>query len=418
MVATGDAVEVSTEAMFALATAFSEALRPDRAAEALAVEIDHALPGGVAGALLLSTAASGSAGRDAGALLRDRWADGHLAGTAFEGLLAHGRVHRDRPAMLAIAWGPAEQAPIPFLLESDVFAGLGDDRLEEAAHLLEESRGDADFGPDDLVLLFPDSIAGHALESGLAWLGPRLGNPAFLGAAASGGAHAGALAWADESQAVGGTVGLIVPGGAGPARARLGAAGATRFASPWLEIGDCRSRWVDELDGEPALDWVRRQLGLADGDPVERHLDRLMVRLRTAPEPSDAAAASPDEDDRDYAEHYVVGLDDRRGSISIPGAFGRGEQLAFALPDPAHARSALRQAVDGLADSPLLLQFACRARDASLHGDADLEGALVQHAAGSRAVVGTVAPFQIGPDARGVSRQLVHTTVLAALGSS
>ena len=69
MVALGDAVEVSTGAMFALATAFSEALRPDRAAEALAVEIEHALPDGVAGALLLSTAASGSAGREAGALL-------------------------------------------------------------------------------------------------------------------------------------------------------------------------------------------------------------------------------------------------------------------------------------------------------------------------------------------------------------
>ena len=58
--------------------------------------------------------------------------------------------------------------------------------------------------------LFPDSIAGHALEAGLADLAPRLGGPVFLGAAASGGDHAGAPAWAGDARAPGGTVGLIV----------------------------------------------------------------------------------------------------------------------------------------------------------------------------------------------------------------
>lgn len=403
--------------MFALATVFSDALRPQAAAESLADGVEAQLRGGapVAGALVLSTAASGIAGREVGARLASRWPEARIAGTAFEGLLAAGHMVRDRPATLVIAWSEGHDAPEPFLLEREVFAGARGPDPEETALLLEEIRAPADFGRDDLVLLFPDALEGPGLEAGLAALGARLGGPAFVGAAATGGAR-GALAWLDEEQEVGGTLGLIVPGGAGPDGARLAAAGATRFASPWLEIGQCRSRWVDVLDGEPALDWVRRQLGLGEADPVEPYLDRLMVRLRPGLGDARADADPTDETDRDYVERYVVGLDDRRGAISIPGGFRRGEQLAFALPDADHARSALRAAVAGLAPSSHVVQFACRARDAALHGDADLEGALVQHAAVGRAAIGTIAPFQIGPDARGVSRQLVHTTVLAALG--
>jgi len=316
-----------------------------------------------------------------------------------------------------IAWAGTEGGPAPFLLEPEVFgAGGRKALLDEAAHLLELTRGGAGFAPEDLVLLFPDAIAGEAVEPGLAELGRRLGEPVFLGAAASGGPYAGAPTWLDEAQVEGATLGLVVPGGSGRSHARVGAAGATRFASPWLEIGDCRARWVDELDGEPALEWVRRQLGLERGDSVEPYLDRLMVRLRPTPK-EPGAEQEADEQDLDYVERFVVGIDERRGSISVPGAFGRGGQLALALPDSARARASIREAVGRLAVAPLVLQFACRARDESLHGDADLEAALVQQAVGGREAAGAVAPFQIGPAPSGASRQLVFATVFAALGS-
>ncbi|MEM9176189.1 MAG: FIST C-terminal domain-containing protein [Myxococcota bacterium] len=280
-------------------------------------------------------------------------------------------------------------------------------------HVLEEARG-GPVGAEDLVLLFPDALEGVALEERLATLQPRLQGALFAGAAAAGPGSAPARAWVGETAEAGGTLGVIVPGGAAGGR-RLGAAGATRFASPWLRIGQCRSRWVDELEGEPALDWVRRQLGLEAQEAVEPHLDRLMVRLRSTPAEADAADET-DEGDTDYLERYVIGLDDERGSISIPTDLERGAQLAFALPDADRARANLRAAAGALPPSPVVLQFACRARDASLHGDADLEGAWVQHAVGDRAAVGTLAPFQIGPSADGRPRQLVHTTLLAALG--
>ena len=124
----------------------------------------------------------------------------------------------------------------------------------------------------------------------------------------------------------------------------------------------------------------------------------------------------PDEADLAYVERYVVGFDAERGAISVPAGIERGGELALALPDPDHARASLRVAAEGLSRSPVVLQFSCRARDAALHGDADLEGAWVQHLVGERAAVGTLAPFQIRPGHDGRPGELVHATLLAALG--
>lgn len=399
--------------MDAYATAFSDALDPRVASEALVMALDARLGASLAGALVLATAASAQAGRVAGARLADRWPDALLAGTSFEGVLAEGRVVRDRPALVAIAWGEGAAEPAPFLLESEVLGRPEATDPDEFVHVLEEARGGALDG-NDLVLLFPDALEGLGLERMLSALGPRLGGAVFAGAAASGPGSVPAQAWAGELAEQGGTLGVVLPGGAAGG-SRVGCAGATRFASPWLRIGECRSRWVDELEGEPALDWVRRQLGLETSAPVEPHLDRLTVRVRPASAATDGESI-PDESDLAYVERYVVGLDARRGAISVPAGVERGGELAFALPDPDHARAALRAAAEGLSPSPVVLQLACRARDASLHGDADLEGAWVQHLVGERAAVGTLAPFQIRPGSDGRSGEIAHTTLLAALG--
>lgn len=399
--------------MDAYATALSDALDPVIATKELALALEARLGEGVAGALLLATAAGAEAGRAVGGDLATRWPEAALAGTSFEGVLAEGRVVRDRPALLAIAWAEVEAEPTPFLLEPEVFGRPAAFDLDEAVQVLEDARGGA-LDSDDLVLLFPDAMEGVALEQQLAALEPRVGGAVFAGAAACGPGALPACAWAGEMGEAGGTLGVVLPGGAAGGK-RLVSASATRFASPWLRIGQCRSRWIDELDGEPALDWVRRQLGLEVAAPIEPHLDRLTVRVRPAA-PGRGGEQMPDEADHAYVERYVVGLDEGRGSISVPTEVARGAELAFALPDPEHARANLRAAALRLPPSPVVLQFACRARDEALHGDADLEGAWVQHAVGERAAVGTLAPFQIrsGPDGR--AGPLVHATLLAALG--
>jgi small ligand-binding sensory domain FIST len=351
-------------------------------------------------------------------LLAERWPEAVLMGSSFEGVLANGQVWRDQPAVSLLAWqdGPAE--PIP------LFFDPADIVIEHLVHDVCEAAGRSVFTAQDLLFLFPDALESSGLEAMLADFVPRLGEPSVAGAAASGVGGGASLAWFGAERKPAATLGLLVPGGAAAIGSRVQRAGASRFASPWLEISACRERWVDGLEGEPPLDWVRRQLGLAPAAPLEPYLDRLLVRLRDDPAVgsgtlrTDASEVSEalEENRGDFVEHYVIGLDDHRGAFSVPGGLRRGGQLALALPDPNHAREELRRAVSALAPSPLLMQFGCRARDEILHGDPDLESALVTHAARDRSVLGTLAPFQLGPDSRGLARRLVHSTVLAALG--
>lgn len=408
--------------MSRLAVASTNALSARTAAAELvqSVELQLGSSEPFGGALVLATAAAGAAAQEVGHAIADRWPEADLGGTSFEGILAEGRRWRDEPAVALLAWSDGPDAPLPFVFEEASPAP------EALAHQVLALADREALGPDDLVLVFPDAVGLPGIEAWLDRLAPLLGAATIAGAAASGVDGESALAWhADEAWA-GGLAGLVVPGGSEPARARVRSAGASRSASPWLEITACRSRWIDGLDGEPPLDWVRRQLGLSEKAPVEPHLERLLVRIRRRPgdgqkvggPESGAFAAGADADADDYEERFLVGIDDRRGAFSVLGRFQTGDQLALALPDAVLARETLRASVDALPSSPLILQFACRARDATLHGDADLEGALVAHHAPRRRTLGTVTPYQLGPDSAGRSRMLVHSTVLAALGGA
>lgn len=405
--------------MFDLASHAICGLDPLEAAETLAraAEARWGGPAGIAGGLVLATAAAGPSSGDLGQRLAARWPDAALVGTSFEGLLAEGRVIRDEPAVALLAWGHGAGEPVPLILEAGALDGAAEDGADQLAHVVHDAVGPASPGPDDLLLLFPDAHLGRRLEAILDGATQRLGGATILGAGASGARGGPCHAWGDGLDEPGAAIGLWCPGGGSTARWRR--ASASRFASPWLEIGACRERWVDELDGERALDWVRRQLGLGPVAPIEPHLDRLLVRLRdrhAGPEP-EPCSETLDEATDDYVERFVVGLDEQRGAFAVAGTCRRGGRLALALPDAARAREALRGAVAELPATPLLLQLACRARDHSLHGDVDLEGALVA-AAAPGPTLGTVAPFQLAPSPTGDCRLLVHSTVLAALGSA
>ena len=397
-------------AMFSTATGFSRALDADRAALELAAPVEAGLggAGAVGGALLLATSASGDQPSEVGQALGRLWPGAVVVGTTFEGLLAGGRVFRDQPAVGIVAWAGGGGEPVPLILESGVF-----DRPEDSLAQLKEWISEAAGPARDLLLLFPDSLASGGLEASLAGINSYEQGPLVAGAAASGVAGTQCLAFSAEGVEPGATVGLLVPGGAGSGGECLQLARGSRFASPWLEIGACRERWIDLLEAEPPVDWIRRQLGLEPTTPLEPYLDRLLVRIRDAPASSSVEAC---EESDDFVERFVIGLDMRRGSISIPGKFRRGAQLAFALPDADRARDSLRRAVEALPESGTVLQFACRARDAALHGDDDMESALVDYAAGNRGSIGMLAPFQIGPSGSGSARVLVHQTVLAAFG--
>ena len=393
--------------MTRLSTAFSRALDPLAAADQLADQIERDGVGSshqIAGGLILATEAAGEGIVDVGRALDGRWPGAFLLGTSFEGILADGRIFRDEPAYAVLAWSEGAFEPVPLVFESDER-----DAARMAQDILDAS-GRSEFIPTDLVLFFPDAHASSQLERILVELGPLLGPASLAGAAATGVDGHPAQAFVGDEAQPGALVGLFVPGALGGVTPIVRCAGASRSASPWLEITECRSRWIDGLDGEPPLEWVRRQLGLERDAPIEPHLDRLLVRVRRS------ATIESDEQNAAYEERYVVGIDGRRGSISMQGPFGRGDAVALALPDPAHARETLRTSLEELAGASLLLQFACRARDETLYGDADLESAWVAHHAPGLRIVGTVSPFQLEKSDGAAPRLLVHSTVLAALG--
>jgi len=408
-----------------LAIALEPALDVAASAAALVRGVASTLGGAgdPAGALVLSTAAAGRIGEAVGHRLAAYWPRAELVGTSLEGLALDGRVHQGVPAVALLAWTAGSGAPEPFACEVDE---SDPERLLRAIH--PAAGGDGAAIADDLVLLFPDALGTPALPALLERRSGRNAGPWFAGAAAVGVEGGPAHAWSLAGPAVGSgsLVGLRIPGSAtpgGPAAARIQRAGATRLASPWLEITACRSHWIDALEDEPPLAWIRRQLGLFDGERVEPHLDRLLVRIAPRTAGSAARAGDPDGDREpsepaplDCEERYLTGIDRRRGSIGVLGRFARGDRLALALPDPALARESLRTAVDALPRTPLLLHLGCSSRGESLHGDRDLEAAIVAERGRDRRAFGVVAPFQVAGGAGQPVRQLVHASVLAALG--
>lgn len=401
--------------MTRLTIALESALEATGAARALAEAVEAALgeSTAVAGAFVLATAAAGGAGEAVGRLLAARWPGAELLGTTFEGLVLDGRVWQDEPAVALLAWteGPGMPVPIvcaggerdPDVLAKEIFSAC--DRVAPSA--------------GDLVLLFPDANGTPALGPLLDRFSPAFGGAWLAGAAATGVDGRASHGWAipsdpGESELL---LGLLIPS-AGPTP-RVQCAGATRLASPWLEISACRSHWIDALEGEPPVVWIRRQLGLAESDRIEPHLDRLLVRL-AGPDSRPGSRAAADAADREpeaFDEVYLSGVDPRRGSVSVMGSFARGDRLAFALPDAAQAREQLRSAVDALPSTRLILQIGCPSRGESLHGDRDIESAVVADQAAGRRVLGVIAPFQLGSDPAGMGRLRVHSTVLAALGA-
>jgi small ligand-binding sensory domain FIST len=386
-------------------------LDADGAAAEIAAEAEAQLGGadGIAGGLLLATAAAGAQGPEVGQLLANRWSEADLVGTSFEGLLFEGRVWRDEPAMALLSWGVGDHEPLAWALDPNLRG------LEEISDGILSASGVNALDASDLLLLFPDAHGPPSVDSLLPELAARMGAPAIAGAAASGVDGASALAWAaGRSTAPGGWIGVLVPGSAKApaATGRVQTATATRLASDWLEVSSSRGRWIERLDGVPALERLRGEMGLTARDSLEPHLGRLLVRVRRA-----AREATEDSRERHDEERFIVGIDDRRGAFSIPTEVYRGDEIAVAWPDAALAREGLRSALEVLDSSPWLLQFMCRARDAALHGDDDLESAWVSNLALGRQVLGTVAPFQLGPGP-GSSRApqlLVHSSVLAAL---
>lgn len=184
--------------------------------------------------------------------------------------------------------------------------------------------------------------------------------------------------------------------------------GCTPLA-PEHEITECRSQFVIELDGRPALDVLLEDLDVdqaagrtRDGDEILRALpaDRLRQGL--------LVGLAESRQDRpmgfgDYQVTNLVGIDPENRLLAVAGHPADGNRLVFCTRDREAARRDLIRACTELRDqiesdrlSVLGAHFvSCVARGEALFGTRGAESRLVRHNLGDVPVVGFYANGEI-----------------------
>jgi small ligand-binding sensory domain FIST len=94
---------------------------------------------------------------------------------------------------------------------------------------------------------------------------------------------------------------------------------------------------VAELDGQPALDCLLRDLGVSDREPREA-LPRIRETLAGLSDASDEALARPGQFGADTRVRHIVGIDPARGGVAVSDDIALGLQLAWCRRDTEAAR--------------------------------------------------------------------------------
>lgn len=177
-------------------------------------------------------------------------------------------------------------------------------------------------------------------------------------------------------------------------------------------ISDCSSHYIRRLDGQPALDVLLEDLGVAaevresrDGDeilralPAERLSHGLMVGLASAG--SDRGIGFGD-----YSVRNVLGIDPQNRLLAIAATPSRGDRAVFCTRDQRAARAdlirictELREELESASLRVLGAHYvSCVARGAHLFGAAGAEQAIIAHNLGNVPLVGFFANGEIARD--------------------
>jgi len=151
---------------------------------------------------------------------------------------------------------------------------------------------------------------------------------------------------------------------------------------PAHRVTDCMENVVMTLDGEPALDVFKRDIG----ELLARDLGRVAGYVH-------AAFPILGSDTGDYVVRNLMGIDPERRWLAVAGPVETGERVMFVRRDPAGAEADLRSMVEGLmARVPGrprgALYFSCVARGPGMFGEEGHETALVQELLGDVPLVG------------------------------
>lgn len=158
---------------------------------------------------------------------------------------------------------------------------------------------------------------------------------------------------------------------------------------------------VIELDGQPALPLLLRDLGLADLSDHRAALPRLRATLVGLVDAGDQALDRGGQFGADVRVRHLLGLDPAQQAIAISERVSPGQRLAFCTRDPQAARRDLVRICSELRDeldaTPVLgaLYVSCAGRGGPHFGGPSAELQLVRHALGDVPLVGFFAGGEI-----------------------
>jgi len=175
---------------------------------------------------------------------------------------------------------------------------------------------------------------------------------------------------------------------------------------PTRTVTGCERNIVTELDGEPALTCLLRDLGLPTLDDPRAALPRLRATLVGLTDAADTALVRPGQFGTDTRVRHLVGLDPGRNAVAVADLLQPGMRLAFCQRDVQAARrdlvricSEIRDELETQAEATLAandtalqppaarrilgaLYISCTGRGGPHFGGPSAELKIIQHALG------------------------------------
>jgi small ligand-binding sensory domain FIST len=342
---------------------YAHATHPDwRLALAMAaaqIEIQRASPGHSSQPTLGWLYFSDHYAADATALLAElqrRWPEASWVGAVGVGIAANGVEYFDEPALsLMLAELPREQFRVfsgtrPLSAQTSGF--------EAATALVHADPATSDLG--ELICELADCTSTGYLFGGLASARTRTLHVAD-------GVFEGGLSGVAFSSDVA-LVSRVTQG--------------CQPVGPVRRITAAERNLVAELDGEPALDCLLRDLAIDEDQPREA-LPRLRQTLVGLSDGSDDVLARPGQFGTDTRVRHLVGLDPARRGIAIGDHAQVGQQLAFCSRNTAAARRDLIRICSEIREELEPETLPLEAALALQGGDADATTQAAQHIAGA-----------------------------------
>lgn len=161
---------------------------------------------------------------------------------------------------------------------------------------------------------------------------------------------------------------------------------------PVHRVTDCEDSIIREIDGRPALEVFRNEIGAAMAGDLRKVAGVIFAALPIS-----------GSDTGDYRVRNLIGIDVQRGWIAIGDQVEEGQPILFARRDRAGATAdltrMLRQVKRRLPGPPQgALYFSCVARGPNLFGEDSEELGLIERELGSVPLAGFFANGEISRD--------------------